>query len=503
MRVDNLNKDTYKEYIEKLENHIKNNGALQWVKYLDLGTKVVRLVNYSPEFTPHIERQLTYIIRDNAEKFDATIVLWKEDDTKSLTVKIDEKFDPKKNLRARVEMLVSRQEFVSLQIFDDAYSKCKTVFDINPLAGFVNAIDTETNTYYYGVENLEPEEFIKEGHVLVQIFNKILKTPDTNLVHGAVIGLDDQGILFCARGQRGKSTLAVLSMMKGFEYVSDDYLILEKEGDKLYSSPIYSIITLSPRMYGELYDRLNGCKFVSNNARKDKYVINIEGFHDRFRKHYPIKFCMFPEIVSDSEPSIEPCPKGRAITQLIQSSVNQTQDINDNNTIKKLLDMVQGFEFYKINLCNNIGKNTACLKEFIKNFDKRERAHFVEDKMYEDITFDIANILDSENGIIYTMNTFATNVYENLKAGVSEKSILETLFAIDGMPASIEKELHLFVRALKEKGILKEIKSAGAPVKINADFVLENDFKLSLMEYLEKENKELTKENINEQLCVK
>ena len=76
------------------------------------------------------------------------------------------------------------------------------------------------------------------------------------MVHGDIVGLNDNGVLFCARGQRGKSTLVVLSMIDGFEYVSDDYLTLEKENDKLYAHPIYSIITLSPRMYNELFDKL-------------------------------------------------------------------------------------------------------------------------------------------------------------------------------------------------------------------------------------------------------
>ena len=108
-------------------------------------------------------------------------------------------------------------------------------------------------------------------------------------MHGAVIGLNGDGICFCARGQRGKSTLSVLSMMKGFEYVSDDYLILHKKDNQLLSSPIYSIITLSPVMYNRLYDYLKGSQFVSNNARKDKYVFNISNFHNTFKQNYPIK----------------------------------------------------------------------------------------------------------------------------------------------------------------------------------------------------------------------
>ena len=153
----------------------------------------------------------------------------------------------------------------------------------------------------------EPEEAIKQGHLFVQLLNRILKTPDTNLIHGACIGLNGKGVLLCARGQQGKSTLAVHALLDGFEYVSDDYLTLEKSRDGLLAYPIYSIVTLSPQMYNEMYEALQGTRFVSNNARRDKYVLNIANLHARFRTAYPVQVCMLPEIFPGAEPSITRC----------------------------------------------------------------------------------------------------------------------------------------------------------------------------------------------------
>ncbi len=152
-------------------------------------------------------------------------------------------------------------------------------------------------------------------------------------------------------------------MIEGFEYVSDDYLVLEKEGDELYSYPIYSIITLSPKMYNELYDDLKG-KFVSNNARKDKYVIDINAYHSAFRNKYPIKICIFPQIVADEKPSIVLCKKGRAITQFVHSTISQLEDKHDIKTIKKLISFIKDFNFYQINLCSDIRQNVECLRQF-------------------------------------------------------------------------------------------------------------------------------------------
>lgn len=370
MHIDNVNKEQLQKYHERLENHVSN--SFKWIKYIDLGTHVVRLISYSQEFIPLIEKQLSYVLKNNSSTYDATLIVWKENSIKSLPGILEDKCNTKINLKLRIEMLIDKRNYEDLYVFDRDYSIHNPIISVNNYEGFVNAYNQQTNTYYYGVENLEPEEFIKQGHIFVQIFNKILKTQNTALVHGAVVGLNNQGILFCARGQRGKSTLAVLSMLKGFEYVSDDYLTLSKEGNNLYSYPIYSIITLSPRMYNELYDELDG-KFVSNNARKDKYVINIDKYHDRFREKYPVNVCMFPEIVNNPKPSIVPCKKGRAITQLIHSTVNQMQDRHDIATIKKLMAFVNDFDYYQINLCPDIWANVECLREFMNNLHNKEK----------------------------------------------------------------------------------------------------------------------------------
>ena len=503
MIVKNPTTEQLEKWNSNLNKYIKQNFEFVETKYVDLGSKIVRILNYSKDFKPLYEKQLTFSLKDNSDHYDATIVLWNEKDVGQVAKYLDEEFDPKKNFKLRIELLYSQQKHIPLVVFDETYSNIYPLIEINPYVGFVNSYDKNTNTYYYAFDNLEPEEFIKQGHIFVQMFNKILRDKNSNLVHGAVVGMNNNGILFCARGQRGKSTLTVLSMMEGFEYVSDDYLVLEQENDNLYSHPIYSIITLSPRMYNELYDRLEGCRFVSNNARKDKYVVNISKFHPQFKKKYPIKVCIFPEIVSDPEPSIRLCnseEKGRAITQLIQSTVSQMQDTNSHETILKLLNMVKDFEFYKLNLCNNIVQNTEYLKDFISKYEVKKSTVPI-DRMLVDITFDIANVLDSKTGTIYTMNKFATNVYENLVNGVNKNEIIEFLESKIGPKYKIRWQIEKFVEELNNLELLAKTGSC-TEININPEFVKEDKCLLSIIKYDTKENIELIKEKENE-LCIK
>lgn len=495
MRIDNPNAEEKQKIFNNIDNYLEQNYQVCYEKFLNLGVKTIRIICYSKDFIHLIEKQLNYVLENNAEKFDATLKIWQDDNIKIFPTKIIDKLNPVKNLKFRIQMIVDKIKDIDLWIFDSEYSKINPIISNNILNGIFSAQNIKTNTFYYGVKDLNPEEIIKEGHIFIQYLNRILKADNINIVHGASIGINNNGILFCARGQRGKSTLTVLSMIKGFEYVSDDYLTLEREGDNLFAYPIYSIITLSPRMYNELFNELKESRFLFNNARKDKYVINIKNFHENFRKKYPIKFCMFPEIVSDKEPSIVECnkeEKGRAIVQLIQSTVCQMQDINNKKVIKKLFDMVKDFNFYKINLCNNINKNTELLKEFTKNYQyKKSKTNA--GNILVDITFDIANFLDTKTYTIYTMNKFATAVYKNLLEGISKENIIQALSTIKEIPLSAINEIDKLIEFLKKKELLENITPTDKRAYINPEFAKENNYKLSVLEFNENETKELIK----------
>ena len=338
------------------------------VRFIRLGSKILRVLIHAKAFVPQIDRQLAWAIGPKQSSWDASLVVWEEPRIERF-VETFGRSDFACRARMRLEAIMAKRQCSDLEIMSDDYSRWNPVAFFHVSRGYVEAVDQATHTYYYGVRNPDPEELIKEGHIFVQFINQVVKSPTANLAHGACVGIGGNGVLLCGTGHRGKSTLTVLAMIKGLEYVSDDYQILEQEAGQLYAYPCYSIITLSPTMYNEMYDDFKG-KFVSMNARKDKYVFNIAAYHGQFRDRYPIRACLFPEIVSDPDPSIVPCTqqdRSRAIAQLTGSTIRQMRDAHSPQTIKKLADMIKGYPFYKINLCRDIYRNVECLREFCSN----------------------------------------------------------------------------------------------------------------------------------------
>lgn len=490
MQIEIENIAQRKKYLSLIKERAEDSSFCE-IKYLYFGVKVIRVVYYTPEISLFLRQHFSFVLRDDMAHFDETIVFWKETNIVRLASKLDDKFNPKTNLRFRIEILQNNRKYPDIILMDKDFSPIIPLISLKNSLGVAEAYDVENHVCYFGVADLAPEELIKWGHLFVQQLNILLKSESVNLVHGAILGYNGQGVLLCARGQRGKSTLTVHSLLGGCEYVSDDYQLLEQNINSIYAYPIYSIITLSPQMYGEMYGDFKG-KFCSNNARKDKYVFNISPYHAQFKTRYPIKMCLFPEIVSDEAPSIVDCSadvKGRAIVQFIHSTVLQMRDLNDHATIKKLFNMVCNLPFYKFNLCHHIAENTKYLQNFLAmdlpfTCDKENLPRFL-----TDITFDLANILDTNTFTFYSLNKFATNLYEVLLSGASFEQIAEKLEIFKNYNPRLIDEFQLLYQILAGFSVLKP--NAHPKTDLVVDFAKECSYKLSILKFDTDETYEL------------
>lgn len=106
-----------------------------------------------------------------------------------------------------------------------------------------------------------------------------------------------------------------------------------------------------------------------------------------------------------------------------------------------------------------------------------------EEKMFADITDGIAIIINSETGIYYGMNTFATNVYENIVAGVSIENIKAEIEKLSDLPADFEDNFKMFIDAMVEKEILVEADDDNAQANIDENLAKDDNYALELKEY--------------------
>lgn len=357
-----ISKDQYRKSVGYLEGYLATELRHAEERFVNLGgLKTVRMLVCDGNVLQIIDRELPWVLTAPCADPDATLIIWKEDRPADFFHRV---------LRLSEEehtdgsaMLLYREGGVMIPFAETGEAQ-KTV------------LISDGDTYYFGSDKESLEEWFQDGSFAVQFFYRILNTPSSSLVHGACVGIDGNGLLLCARGQCGKSTLTVTAMLKGFEYVADDYLILHQEADRLEASPIYSIIKLSPKMYNALYDDMGKARFLGIGNWKGKYVFDISRYQDQVRYRYPVRACLFPEITPDAaEPSVRPCSdaeKGKAMIHLVHSTVAQNmystslmQAQKNSEAIRKLIGMLQGMPFYKIILSPDIFKNVECLRTFV------------------------------------------------------------------------------------------------------------------------------------------
>ena len=346
--------------LKSLKEHVRAMAPALSETFLDLGgLKKVLVKGYHPAAGKATLAQLGFCLTEPFETPDATIHFWKEEDFKNFhrtVLGLDFDLEEGDNYL----LLARKNEAGKLEIFAE----------IEYVGGAIKVWDGDE--FFFGAERMDHESLLRSGHLFVKCLYRILETPSTAMAHSACLGFDGVGVLICARGGKGKSTLAVSSMLRGFEFVSDDYTMLEKNGSDLLASPIYSIITLSPMIYNLLYDDLAPARFVAENAKKDKYVFDISAWKGSVRTRYPVKACLFPEINSEAEPGVFPCSpieKGRAITNLVHSTQMQMIDQGNSLNSRKMIGMLQGLDFYRIQLCPDIFKNVETLRDFIKKLN--------------------------------------------------------------------------------------------------------------------------------------
>ena len=336
----NINKNSLLKYYKFFDNRFTKTAEKIPVitKYLDLGVKVIRLQIACENFIHQLEQYFSCTLKDNVCNYTDTIYVWKDDTQNFINEQYKSKF-----------ITVAYQKQIFIRIDSDN----KTI----------NAENPEEKKYYFIAEDFSYEALSKQGHLFVRLISQIVRTEHSALVHSAAVGIDGKGVLICAKGGSGKSTLSVSCLTNDFQYVADDYLILNKTNN-LSALPIYSIITLSEHIYKQMPNLKS--EFMCNNYNNTKYVLNISSYDNKVINSLPIKAIVFPNIKNLEEPIIEKTDKNRALTQFVFSTARQMYNDKNPQYIKLLISFIKDLDFYQINLSQDLDKNVKILKQFVK-----------------------------------------------------------------------------------------------------------------------------------------
>lgn len=240
--------------------------------------------------------------------------------------------------------------------------------------GLIGA-DYIRHRYYLCLEHPEDMVAMLSGHaMIISFFHWALRT-GMMILHGAAVGAGGKGVLIGGRGGRGKSTLAVASLLRGMDFTADDYVLLNQQGFPV-ARPIYKTVSLNLDMAELLRPNLPVVR--RDAARGGKMLLDASSYS--YCENLPIHAIIFPEFLLKAErsqpigmadvqakrPEITPMNPGQALTQMVHSTVSQFFDVkNDTRIILMMLERLRHLPVYKMQLSNDPGENAMCLEQFL------------------------------------------------------------------------------------------------------------------------------------------
>ncbi len=216
------------------------------------------------------------------------------------------------------------------------------------------------NTYYFCCQNGKEDSDVFATHVLQIMFAQWALANDLFLLHSASVGIDGKGILIGGKGGMGKSTLAVSCLVNGLDFISDDYVLITKNGE-IKAMPVYTTAGLNDDSYKKL---LYGKTIIHENKINGKKLIDISDF--KISKQLDIKAIILPTKAECNEPEIFPVSAGTILTKMIITTLNQLAFYHDQQMIKELAARLNKLPTYEFKLTSEYDKNVSYLKDFIK-----------------------------------------------------------------------------------------------------------------------------------------
>ena len=222
-------------------------------------------------------------------------------------------------------------------------------------------VDRRRNSYYFCRDPRGDTDYMLYGHAMIVAFGLWASHNDMLLLHSACVGADGKGVLISARGGGGKSTLSVSCLLGGFDFVADDYVLVNRTG-ALKAMPLYRTVGLNQDMAALLKPDMPLVRV--DKDRNDKLLLDASAY--RFERELPVKAIICPRVCDIDEPEIHKTAPGPVLVKMIDSTASQLGVFRDPEPYRAMAQRLMGITVYEILLSKDLDKNRECLRAFIK-----------------------------------------------------------------------------------------------------------------------------------------
>jgi len=175
-------------------------------------------------------------------------------------------------------------------------------------------------------------------------------------LHAATLVRNDTGLIFAANSGSGKSTLtAALLARQGWQYLSDEFALIEPEAFNLHPFP--KAICIKSGAF-DLMQRLNlpvwkNRHYIKAFKGSVGYIRPKDIRPDILAAPAPVRYVIFPQYIEGARPALRPVPRSHAAFLLAGCAFNR-----------------KGFDRQAVPVINNLIRQTKCYRLEIGQLDE-------------------------------------------------------------------------------------------------------------------------------------
>lgn len=230
---------------------------------------------------------------------------------------------------------------------------------IKPFSGALSVYNSDTKEAFYWVHSADVVPAWEAAGPIRTILAWWAKDNGFQLAHAAAVGIKQQGIILTGKGGSGKSTTAASALWGGFDFVGDDYILLQERDGVRSAHSIFATSKLLPnspvvtQFKGEL-----------DFSKDEKATIHLrEHFEHQLVESLDVKAIVVPTVGS-AEPALERLPASRVLQALAPTTLFQLPG-SGSETFKALADWAQYVPGYSLRLSPDLNKNLDAIRTLL------------------------------------------------------------------------------------------------------------------------------------------
>ena len=222
----------------------------------------------------------------------------------------------------------------------------------------ISLID-KTALIWYSEQSAIPEW--ERSFPFRQILHHYFSNSDYTMVHGAGVGVGNKGVLITAKGGSGKSTAALACLSNGWQYLADDFVLVNYRTLVMYS--LYNVAKLEPHQL-PLFPQLSSL-ITPNQDKTQKMQLFL---YPNYQQYLPaflyLQAIIIPKYNAQADTSsLSTGSSADALLKMAPSTIFLLK--SDPASFSKLAKLSKSVPIYCLETSSNLATIPTVLKDLV------------------------------------------------------------------------------------------------------------------------------------------